>query len=76
MTKISLQTPVRELVQAHPEVVPVMVKMGLSGVTDPALLNTVGRFMTLEKGARMKHIALADLLAALTAAGFEVENND
>ncbi|MFD1429490.1 DUF1858 domain-containing protein [Lacticaseibacillus mingshuiensis] len=76
MTKISLQTPVRELVQVHPEVVPVMVKMGLSGVTDPALLNTVGRFMTLEKGARMKHIALADLLTALTATGFEVENND
>ncbi|WP_225047799.1 DUF1858 domain-containing protein [Lacticaseibacillus kribbianus] len=76
MTSISLNTPVRELVLAHPAIVPVMVQMGLDGVTDPALLNTVGRFMTLAKGARMKHIPMTQLTAALAAAGFEVTTDD
>lgn len=76
MQTISLHTPVRDLVQEHPSIVPVMVQMGLSGVTDPSLLNTVGRFMTLAKGAKMKHIALADLVAKLQEAGFEVETHE
>lgn len=49
MTTISLHMPVNELVATHPDIIPVMVGMGLDGVTNPALLNTVGRFMTLEK---------------------------
>lgn len=76
MTKISLTTPVHDLVAAHPDIVPIMVQMGLDGVTQPGLLNTVGRFMTLEKGAKMKHIPLAQLIETLTQAGFEVEGHD
>ncbi len=76
MTTISLETPVRDLVNQHPEIVSVMVAMGLDGVTDPKLLNTVGRFMTLAKGAKMKHIAVADLTTALAEAGFEVEEHE
>lgn len=76
MVKISLTTPVHDLVAAHPEIVPIMVQMGLDGVTQPGLLNTVGRFMTLEKGAKMKHIPLAQLIETLTQAGFEVEAHD
>lgn len=76
MVKISLTTPVHDLVVAHPDIVPIMVQMGLDGVTQPGLLNTVGRLMTLEKGARMKHIPLAQLIETLTQAGFEVEADD
>lgn len=76
MTTISLETPVHDLVQQYPAIVPVMVAMGLDGVTDPKLLNTVGRFMTLAKGAKMKHIAIADLTAQLQQAGFEVEAHE
>lgn len=76
MVKISLTTPVHDLVVAHPDIVPIMVAMGLDGVTQPGLLNTVGRLMTLEKGARMKHIPLTQLIETLTQAGFEVEADD
>ncbi|WP_203632744.1 DUF1858 domain-containing protein [Lacticaseibacillus suibinensis] len=76
MVKISLTTPVHDLVVAHPDIVPIMVQMGLDGVTQPGLLNTVGRLMTLEKGARMKHIPLTQLIETLTQAGFEVEADD
>lgn len=76
MTTIDLNMPVRHLVAAHPEIVPLMVSMGLDGVTNPGLLNTVGRFMTLAKGARMKHIELATLRATLRAAGYEVKDDN
>lgn len=75
MPTINLDTPVRDLVAQLPAIVEVMVAMGLDGVTDPKLLNTVGRFMTLRKGAKMKHIAIADLVQQLQAAGFEVQND-
>lgn len=75
MTTISLDTPVHDLVTQTPAIIEVMVAMGLDGVTDPKLLNTVGRLMTLRKGAKMKHIDLAALIDQLKAAGFEVQND-
>lgn len=75
MTTISLDTPVHDLVTQTPAIIEVMVAMGLDGVTDPKLLKTVGRLMTLRKGAKMKHIDLADLIDQLKAAGFEVQND-
>ena len=75
MPTINLDTSVRDLVAQFPAIVEVMVAMGLDGVTDPKLLNTVGRFMTLRKGAKMKHIPIADLVQQLQAAGFEVQND-
>lgn len=53
-----------------------MVAIGLDGVTQPGLLQTAGRFMTLRKGAKMKEIQLNTLITALHNAGFEVEDND
>lgn len=76
MKSISLDQPIYELVQAEPEIIPVMVAIGLDGVTQPGLLQTAGRFMTLRKGAKMKEIQLNTLIMALHNAGFEVEDND
>ncbi|ASN62540.1 DUF1858 domain-containing protein [Latilactobacillus curvatus] len=70
--QIKLSQTVYELVTAYPEVVPVLVEIGLDGVTNPALLNTAGRFMTLPKGAKMKQIPLTTIIASLEAQGFEV----
>ncbi|MFD1464846.1 DUF1858 domain-containing protein [Lapidilactobacillus mulanensis] len=74
--KIDLDMTVYELVQAVPEIVPIMVDMGLDGVTNPAMLKTAGRFMTLRKGAQMKKIPLDKLTASIEAAGFEVEKHE
>ncbi|WP_261806224.1 DUF1858 domain-containing protein [Lapidilactobacillus luobeiensis] len=69
---ISLDRPVFDLLSEVPEVQPVMIAIGLDGVTNPLLLQTAGRFMTLRKGAKMKEIPLAQLITALHNAGFEV----
>lgn len=75
MVTINLDTPVFDLVTQTPAIIDVMVAMGLDGVTDPKLLHTVGRFMTLRKGAKMKHIDIAALTQKLAAAGFEVQHD-
>lgn len=74
--QIKLSQTVYELVTAYPEIVPILVSIGLDGVTNPALLNTAGRFMTLPKGAQMKQIPLSQIVATLTENDFEVIADD
>ncbi|HJE15759.1 MAG TPA: DUF1858 domain-containing protein [Lapidilactobacillus dextrinicus] len=74
--QISLDTTVYELVTAYPEIIPIMTTIGLDGVTNPALLQTAGRFMTLRKGAAMKNIPLEQLVVSLRTADFEVIDYD
>ncbi len=74
--QISLDTTVYELVTAYPEIIPIMTTIGLDGVTNPALLQTAGRFMTLRKGATMKDISLEQLVISLRTADFEVIDYD
>ncbi|MCH4057221.1 DUF1858 domain-containing protein [Lapidilactobacillus gannanensis] len=76
MKKVSLDMTVYELVQQQPTIVPVMVALGLDGVTNPGLLQTAGRFMTLRKGAKMKSISISSLVKQLQQAGFEVVADD
>jgi len=57
MTKIiSLSEPIYSLVKKHSEVVKIMEDLGFEGMTNKKTINTVGRIMTLEKGARFKSI--------------------
>lgn len=58
MNKISLNTPIKKLISTYPEIQTIMVKLGFSDITNPFMLNTVGSFMTLKKGAAMRKIDL------------------
>ena len=69
---IDFTKTVYELVEEYPEVAGIMAKLGFSEITKRAMLNSVGRLMTIPKGAKMKNIAMEDIVAAFTGAGFEV----
>ncbi|MFD0896895.1 DUF1858 domain-containing protein [Loigolactobacillus binensis] len=75
MATLDLQQTVYELVTAHPEVADVLYEIGLKDIKNPAILNTMGRFMTIPKGAAMKKVPLAQIVAKLEAKGFEVIND-
>jgi hypothetical protein len=75
MATLDLQQSVYELVTAHPEVADVLYEIGLKDIKNPAILNTMGRFMTIPKGAAMKKVPLAQIVAKLEAKGFEVIND-
>ncbi|NLU35418.1 MAG: DUF1858 domain-containing protein [Clostridiales bacterium] len=70
--KIDLKKTVFELSQLHPEFLETMKELGFHDITNPAMLKTAGRFMTVPKGARMKGIPLEKIKEAFERKGFEV----
>lgn len=73
MTKtIDLRRPLYEVVQEYPEVVDIMVTLGFKEIKAPGMLQTAGRYMTIEKGAKLKKIPLEQVSAGFQAAGFQI----
>jgi hypothetical protein len=71
---LDLKKTVYELVQEHPELVHIMAEFGFSSITNPAVLKTAGRVMTLPKGAAMKGKDLEEIKAELAKRGYTVIN--
>lgn len=69
---IDLNNSVYDLVTAHPEVADVLYKIGLEDIKKPGILNTMGRFVTIPKGAAMKKVPLEQIITELENQGFEV----
>jgi hypothetical protein len=70
---IDLSKSVYEICKEHPEVVAIMKDLGFENITNPGMLNTVGRFMTIPKGAAMKRIPLEKVKEAFAAKGYELK---
>jgi len=75
MSKIlDLNKNVYSLCREYPEVKKIMASAGFTDITKPAALHTMGRFMTIPKGAEIKEIALEKVVKAFRDAGYEVIN--
>ena len=75
MTKvIDLKKSVYELVSEHPEAAGIMAAQGFSEIRKKGVLGSVGKLMTIPKGARLRKIPLDGIIRAFRAAGFEVAN--
>lgn len=70
---INLSKSVHEICKEHPEVVEIMNDLGFDSITNPGMLNTVGRFMSILKGAAMKHIPMNKIREAFTEKGYELK---
>lgn len=70
---IDLKKSVYNLTQEYPEIIDVMQGLGFADITKPGMLNTVGRFMTLPKGAAIKGLRLDAIKAAIELNGFKVQ---
>ena len=66
---------VYELTQEYPEVVDIMAALGFTDITKKAMLLSVGRMMTIPRGAKMKDISMEKIVAAFREKGFEVAEN-
>jgi hypothetical protein len=74
MTKIiDLNKSIKEICQTYPEMISIMTELGFESITNPAMLNTVGRMMTIYKGAKMKGIEISVIKQKLIENGFEVK---
>lgn len=53
---ITSTTSIYNLVKEHPDVKDIMANLGFVDILKPGMLQSAGRIMTLEKGAKMKNI--------------------
>lgn len=71
--KIDFNKSVYELVQEYPELRDILSGVGFREITKKGMLGSVGRIMTIPKGAKMKNISMMDVVMALMTHGFEIE---
>ena len=70
--KLDLNKTVYELTQEYPELIDIMAGLGFKEITKKAMLQSVGKIMTIPKGAKMKNIPMMDVVTALMGHGFEL----
>ncbi len=70
--QIDLKKSVFELVKTYPELKTTLVELGFKDIVLPGMLETAGRIMTLEKGAKMKQVDIKDIIRKLEDNGYKV----
>ena len=69
---IDLSIPVAEVIEKQPEVLDVLVELGFKPLVNPVMRNTVGRVVSIKKGASMNGIDLNKIKQTLELNGYEV----
>ena len=73
MKKIDGNQTVYELVKEDPDLKKVLVDLGLTPLNNPAMLNTVGRMMTLNDGIKQIDLSREELIAGLEKANYQLK---
>ena len=69
---IDLSIPVAVVIEKQPEVLDVLVELGFKPLANPVMRNTVGRMVSIKKGASMNGIDLDKIKQTLELNGYEV----
>lgn len=70
--KIDFSKTVFELTNEYPEIKDIMVKLGFTEIVKEELRNSMGKIMTIPKGAMVKGIPMMNIIAEFMANGFEI----
>jgi len=70
---INLSKTVFELCKDEPEIADIMKELGFADITNPAMMKTAGRFMTIPKGAKMKGIPMEKIIQVFQDKGYKIE---
>jgi len=76
MGTLSLNQPVYELCRQHPGLVKVLEELGFEGITNPIMMRTVAKVMTIPKAANLRGIEMELILETLTDAGYHLKGGD
>lgn len=68
---IDLKKNIYELCSQYPEVLDIMKELGFADIS-PAMLSTMGRFMTIPKGAAMKKLDLEKIKEEFVKRGYSM----
>lgn len=71
---IDFSKTVYELCKEYPELPHILDEMGFHDIIKPGMLLSVGRFMTIPKGAAAKNIDMEKIRTILYEHGYEIIN--
>jgi hypothetical protein len=70
---IKINQTILEIVTQYPEIKEIMRSLGFERIVDPLMIQTVGKFMTIKSGSKMRDIDLNIIKEKLAENGFELE---
>ncbi|MFY9177912.1 MAG: DUF1858 domain-containing protein [Caldicoprobacterales bacterium] len=70
--QIDISKSVYEICTENPDIIDIMKDLGFESITNPGMLNTVGRVMTISKGAAMKNIPMDKIKDKFAEKGYEL----
>jgi len=73
MIKINPNDTVYNICKTYPEVKNILASIGFTRIVKKGMLESVGKFMTLKKGAQLKNISLESIQKALLEHGYQLE---
>lgn len=77
MKNISINEPVASLVEKYPDLKNILKDIGFSEITNPLALSSVGKIVSIKKGAGIKNIDLDIIKEKLQEGGFNlIEDED
>lgn len=76
MNTIDITMPVAQLVDDHPDLLPILIALGFEPLAKPAMRNTVGRVTSLKTGSRLTGIPLEKIIQELKWNGYDVVEGD
>jgi len=69
---LDINKTIYELVKNDPDIKEIMANIGFDKIVDANMLNTVGRMMTIKKGAKMKGIDLERIKDEFIKHGYKI----
>lgn len=73
MKKIDLMKTLSELCREYPELPDILSQAGLTALTSPIAMDTLGSMMTIPQGAILHGRTMADIIDVLHSSGFETD---
>lgn len=71
---IDFDTPIKQFADKYPDFIKTMVKAGFTKISNPILVNTVGRKVTINEGAQMMKLDLHEVKRVFQKEGFQVND--
>lgn len=69
---IQMQDTVQEIVEKCPKAIDVLRSLGFDQITNPIMLKTMGKIMTLPKVSRAKNVPLETIIEAFLKEGITI----
>lgn len=71
---IDFNTPIKQFADKYPDFIKTMVKAGFTKISNPILVNTVGRKVTINEGAQMMKLDLHEIKKVFREEGFQIND--